>query len=130
MRGGLQTACTTPAIRRHGGGHHERGAVETRKFVLDMLLTDHPNDCMICEVAGDCELQDLVYDYGVKWPEPNGESAPRLRDQSRPQSLHLHRPQQVHPLRTLHQSLQRNPEPGRVVVRLPRVRDQVGGRSR
>jgi predicted molibdopterin-dependent oxidoreductase YjgC len=37
-----------------------------------MLLTDHPNDCMTCEVNGDCELQDLVYDYGVAWPEHSG----------------------------------------------------------
>ena len=48
-------------------------ARETRKFVLEMLLTDHPNDCMTCEVNGDCELQDLVYDYGVAWPEHSGE---------------------------------------------------------
>jgi predicted molibdopterin-dependent oxidoreductase YjgC len=38
-----------------------------------MLLTDHPNACMTCEVNGDCELQDLVYDYNVAWPEHNGE---------------------------------------------------------
>ena len=47
-------------------------ARETRKFVLEMLLSDHPNQCMTCEVNGDCDLQDLVYDYGVPWPEPNG----------------------------------------------------------
>jgi predicted molibdopterin-dependent oxidoreductase YjgC len=27
---------------------------------------------MTCEVNGDCKLQDLVYDYGVTWPEHNG----------------------------------------------------------
>ena len=47
-------------------------ARETRRFVLTMLLTDHPNDCMTCEVNGDCELQDLVYDYDVAWPEHGG----------------------------------------------------------
>jgi predicted molibdopterin-dependent oxidoreductase YjgC len=44
----------------------------TRKFVLEMLLSDHPNDCMVCEVNGDCELQNLVYDYKITWPEHNG----------------------------------------------------------
>jgi predicted molibdopterin-dependent oxidoreductase YjgC len=48
-------------------------ARKARKFVLEMLLTDHPNDCMTCEVNGDCELQDLVYDYGLEWPEHGGE---------------------------------------------------------
>ncbi|MEZ4770525.1 MAG: 2Fe-2S iron-sulfur cluster-binding protein [Caldilineales bacterium] len=59
--------------RGHGGRYDERDAVAARKFVLEMLLTDHPNDCMGCQVAGDCELQDLVYDYDVKWPEHNGQ---------------------------------------------------------
>jgi formate dehydrogenase major subunit/formate dehydrogenase alpha subunit len=27
---------------------------------------------MTCEVNGDCELQDLVYEYAVPWPEHNG----------------------------------------------------------
>jgi predicted molibdopterin-dependent oxidoreductase YjgC len=44
----------------------------TRRFVLEMLLSDHPNECMKCEVNGDCELQDLVYEYDVPWPEHNG----------------------------------------------------------
>jgi predicted molibdopterin-dependent oxidoreductase YjgC len=43
-------------------------AGETRKFVLEMLLSDHPNDCMICEVNGDCELQDLAYEYNALIP--------------------------------------------------------------
>ena len=68
----LQTACTTPVFEGMVVDTMSPEAVETRKFVLEMLLTDHPNDCMVCEVNGDCELQDLVYDYGVKWPEPNG----------------------------------------------------------
>lgn len=68
---GLQTACTTPAAEGMVVNTMSSEAVETRKFVLEMLLTDHPNDCMTCEANGDCELQDLVYDYGVKWPEHN-----------------------------------------------------------
>ena len=69
---GLQTACTTPVIDGMVVDTMSVDAVETRKFVLQMLLTDHPNDCMICEVAGDCKLQDLVYDYEVPWPEHSG----------------------------------------------------------
>ncbi|MBX7235137.1 MAG: (2Fe-2S)-binding protein [Caldilineales bacterium] len=68
----LQTACTTPAAEGMVVDTMSQEAIDTRKFVLEMLLTDHPNDCMSCEVNGDCELQDLVYDYGVKWPEHAG----------------------------------------------------------
>jgi len=69
---GLQTACTTPVFDGMVVDTESEAARETRKFVLEMFLTDHPNECMICEVNGDCELQDLVYDYNVAWPEHNG----------------------------------------------------------
>jgi predicted molibdopterin-dependent oxidoreductase YjgC len=69
---GLQTACTTPVAEGMVVDTESSEARETRRFVLEMLLTDHPNDCMTCEVNGDCELQDLVYDYNVIWPEHNG----------------------------------------------------------
>ncbi len=69
---GLQTACTTPVAEGMVVDTESEEARETRRFVLEMLLTDHPNECMTCEVNGDCELQDLVYDYGVTWPEHDG----------------------------------------------------------
>ncbi len=69
---GLQTACTTPAAEGMIVDTMSEAAVASRKFTLEMLLTDHPNDCMTCEVNGDCELQDLVYDYGVTWPDHGG----------------------------------------------------------
>jgi predicted molibdopterin-dependent oxidoreductase YjgC len=68
----LQTACTTPIAEGMVVHTESEEARETRKFVLEMLLTDHPNDCMTCEVNGDCDLQNLVYDYGVDWPEHEG----------------------------------------------------------
>ena len=68
---GLQTACTTPVFEGMVVDTDSADARETRQFVLEMLLTDHPNECMTCEVNGACELQDLVYDYGVIWPEHN-----------------------------------------------------------
>jgi len=69
---GLQTACTTPVREGMVVDTMSEEAVASRKFTLEMLLTDHPNECMTCEVNGDCELQDLVYDYQVPWPEHNG----------------------------------------------------------
>jgi predicted molibdopterin-dependent oxidoreductase YjgC len=61
----LQPACTFPASE--GLVVHTRSTKvnEARKFVLEMLLSDHPLDCMTCDATGDCLLQDLVYEYGV-----------------------------------------------------------------
>jgi NADH dehydrogenase/NADH:ubiquinone oxidoreductase subunit G len=44
-----------------------------RKTTLELLLSDHPNDCMVCEKAGDCTLQELAYFYGIKEPRFQGE---------------------------------------------------------
>ncbi len=69
---GVQTACTTPVFEGMVVDTESEEARATRRFVLGMLLSDHPNECMKCEVNGACELQDLVYEYDVPWPEHNG----------------------------------------------------------
>ena len=40
--------------------------VESRKFVIDMILSMHPLDCMTCTKAGVCQLQKYAYDLEVK----------------------------------------------------------------
>jgi len=69
---GLQTACTTPAAQGMVVHTESEDARATRRFVLETLLSDHPNECMTCEVNGQCELQDLVYEYNVPWPQHSG----------------------------------------------------------
>jgi len=69
---GLQTACTTPVRDGMVVDTESADARAARTFVLEMLLTDHPNDCMACEGNGDCELQRWVYEYGVEVPEHSG----------------------------------------------------------
>ena len=39
---------------------------QLRRTTLEMLLHNHPNDCMHCEATGACELQSLTYQYGAK----------------------------------------------------------------
>jgi predicted molibdopterin-dependent oxidoreductase YjgC len=38
---------------------------QMRRETLKLLLANHPLDCPICEKAGDCTLQDLVYEFGI-----------------------------------------------------------------
>lgn len=47
--------------------------VNARKTILSLLLENHPNDCLTCQKAGDCELQRYAYRYGVRFPENGGE---------------------------------------------------------
>ncbi|GAB4113172.1 MAG: formate dehydrogenase subunit alpha [Candidatus Caldatribacteriota bacterium] len=39
---------------------------EARRMVLELLLSNHPLDCMTCEKSGDCVLENLAYELGVK----------------------------------------------------------------
>ncbi|WP_228850474.1 formate dehydrogenase subunit alpha [Aegicerativicinus sediminis] len=43
-----------------------------RKNILELVLTDHPLDCLTCEVNGNCELQSVAAQVGirdVRYPE-------------------------------------------------------------
>lgn len=36
---------------------------ELRRLILELILSDHPNDCLTCEQAGSCDLQRYAYRY-------------------------------------------------------------------
>jgi NADH dehydrogenase/NADH:ubiquinone oxidoreductase subunit G len=40
--------------------------LEVRKFVIDLILSMHPLDCMTCTKAGVCNLQKYAYDFELK----------------------------------------------------------------
>jgi predicted molibdopterin-dependent oxidoreductase YjgC len=44
-----------------------------RKLVVELLLSDHPADCMTCEKSGDCKLQSLAYSMGLSRSRFEGE---------------------------------------------------------
>ena len=39
---------------------------ELVRLNLELIISDHPMDCMTCESYGDCVLQDLAYMYDIK----------------------------------------------------------------
>ncbi len=39
---------------------------ELRKFVIDLIISMHPLDCMTCTKAGACNLQKYAYDFEIK----------------------------------------------------------------
>lgn len=46
--------------------------VKSRKQILQMLLDNHPNDCLTCQKAGECLLQQYAYDYDVQFRVHSG----------------------------------------------------------
>ncbi|MDI7275606.1 MAG: 2Fe-2S iron-sulfur cluster-binding protein, partial [Anaerolineae bacterium] len=69
----LQTACTLPVKDGMVVSTATPRVLAARRFVLDLLLSDHPLDCLTCERGGACELQDLCYEYGIKETSYPGE---------------------------------------------------------
>ncbi len=61
----LQPACTYPVTEGMVVHTHSPKVLASRKFVLELIVSDHPLDCMTCEATGDCRLQDLAYEYDV-----------------------------------------------------------------
>ncbi|MEW6189323.1 MAG: 2Fe-2S iron-sulfur cluster-binding protein, partial [Actinomycetota bacterium] len=46
---------------------------EIRRTIVELLLSNHPPDCLVCESAGSCELQDLAYRLGIEEVRFKGE---------------------------------------------------------
>jgi len=42
---------------------------ETRRMIIELLLSDCPQECLVCENCGDCNLQKYAYELGVKGRE-------------------------------------------------------------
>ncbi|MDU2112041.1 MAG: [Fe-Fe] hydrogenase large subunit C-terminal domain-containing protein, partial [Clostridiales bacterium] len=50
-------------------------ALKYRKNVVELLLSDHPQDCYTCAKSGKCELQDLAADMGIRKIRFKGEQS-------------------------------------------------------
>ncbi len=65
-RKGTPASCTTPVE----SGMVVRTQTETlarvRKGVLELYISDHPLDCLTCAANGDCELQDVAGEVGLR----------------------------------------------------------------
>lgn len=59
-RKNLAPSCATPATEGMVVRSNNIRVMEARQVVLELLISDHPKDCLICAKAGDCELQDLA----------------------------------------------------------------------
>lgn len=60
------TSCTTPVSDGMEVTTSSPLIEGLRKTVLELILSDHPNDCMVCEGAGGCTLQELAYSYRIR----------------------------------------------------------------
>jgi formate dehydrogenase major subunit/formate dehydrogenase alpha subunit len=64
----LNAACTTNIWNGMVVKTDSERVLHSRKTSLELMLANHPQDCLVCDASGSCELQDLAYDYQVEIP--------------------------------------------------------------
>ena len=62
----LMTACTMKIKEGMVVNTRTEKINEIRKYVIDLILSMHPLDCMTCTKAGVCNLQKYAYDFEIK----------------------------------------------------------------
>jgi NADH-quinone oxidoreductase subunit G len=60
----LMPACVTEVAEGQVVHVNSENAKKARESVLEFLLINHPLDCPICDQAGECELQNYVFQEG------------------------------------------------------------------
>lgn len=63
---GLVPSCAYPVAAGMKVRTHSPRAVDARKTLVELLLTNHPDDCLYCSRSGSCELQTLAQQLGVR----------------------------------------------------------------
>lgn len=61
----LQASCMTKVREGMVIRTHSPKVLEARKVLYELLLSNHPKDCLNCSRNTNCELQDLGYELGV-----------------------------------------------------------------
>lgn len=59
-------SCHTPVSEGMHIHTQSKGIQKLRKNIIELVLTDHPLDCLTCESNGNCELQDVAAEVGIR----------------------------------------------------------------
>lgn len=80
----LCTSCSTPVRDGMEIKTHSKAVIEARKGVLELMIANHPLDCLTCEKSGGCKLQNYCYEYGIKDDAYGGQKKSFEIDDSNP----------------------------------------------
>ena len=80
-RRNLAPACSTKCTEDMVVKTSTLRVMNARKIVTELLLSDHPNECLTCPKSGDCELQNLALRFNIReMPFNGGELSLRKRE--------------------------------------------------
>ena len=62
----MMASCHTPIAENYHIFTNSRQVKKLQKNIIELVLTDHPLDCLTCEVNGNCQLQDVAARVGIR----------------------------------------------------------------
>lgn len=63
---GLIPSCSYPVQEGMKIKTNSAKAIQARKTIIELLLANHPDDCLYCVRNGNCQLQGLAEEYGIR----------------------------------------------------------------
>nr|WP_319398636.1 NADH-dependent [FeFe] hydrogenase, group A6 [uncultured Carboxylicivirga sp.] len=81
-RRNLAPACKTECTEGMAVHTHSVRVVNARRTVMELILSDHPFDCLVCAKSGDCELQSLAQKLGIREIKYQGAKSTYKGDES------------------------------------------------
>ena len=80
----LLTSCVHPAADGMVVRTNTPRVREARRNIVELLLANHPSDCLICDRNNNCELQKLAHDLGVREIKYSGVKRSWNKDEANP----------------------------------------------
>ena len=65
-RKGYPASCTTEVVPGMSVKTQTGELARLRRNVMELYISDHPLDCLTCPTNGDCELQDVAGEVGLR----------------------------------------------------------------
>jgi len=59
-------SCATSVVEGQNYITHDPELMEVRKTVIELIQSNHPNECLTCARNGSCELQDISEDFCIR----------------------------------------------------------------
>ena len=80
----LVTACSQPVEEWMKIKTHSPRVITARKTIVELLLSNHPDDCLYCDRNLNCELQRLSEELNIRERRIKGKKIKQRLDQSSP----------------------------------------------
>jgi NADH-quinone oxidoreductase subunit G len=81
-RRNLPPACATPVMEGMKVVTNSKRVLSARRKNLELIISNHPFECLVCAKSTDCELQKMVWEFGINTQRYTGKRSEHEIDRS------------------------------------------------